>query len=120
LPRLEDTPEDDVVADFAVVDVGDAPATQVGPGCVRRDFPSRDGVRIWLVDIAPGSEWPHVDIHDAQGEDILVVSGELIEGDRTIPAGSFLQFAPHSRHRPRTLTGVRLFGFNLLPRETQP
>lgn len=98
----------------AIVDVDAASEMQVGPGCVRRDLPSRDGVRIWIVDMAPGSEWPRVDAHDGNGEDIFVVRGEIIEGDRTINAGSFVQFAPHSRHRPRTVTGVRLFGFNLV------
>jgi len=102
-----------MIAGFDVVDVDAAPQIQVGPGCVRRDLPSRSGVRIWIVDMAAGSEWPRVDIHDSHGEDIFVVLGELIEGDRTITAGRFVQFAPHSQHRPRTLTGVRLFGFNL-------
>jgi hypothetical protein len=102
-----------MIADPAIVDVDAAPEVLVGPGCVRRDMPSRNGVRIWVVDMAPGSEWPRVDVHDGSGEDIFVVRGELIEGDRTIAAGSFVHFAPHSRHRPRTLTGVRLFGFNL-------
>ncbi len=108
-----------MIADINVVDVDAAPEIQVGPGCVRRDLASRGGVRIWIVDMAPGSEWPHVDVHDGYGEDIFVVRGELIEGSRTISAGSFVQFAPHSRHRPRTLTGVRLFGFNLLSMDNQ-
>ena len=104
-----------MISGFEVFDVNAVPAVQVGPGCVRRDLASRDGVRIWIVDMAAGSEWPHVDVHDGYGEDILVVRGELIEGDRTITAGSFIQFAPHSQHRPRTSTGVRLFGFNVRP-----
>jgi len=103
-------------AQFDISDVNIMPQVQVSPGCVRIDLPSRDGVRIWIVDMAPESEWPYVDDHDGNGEDIFVVHGELIEGDRTIPAGSFVQFAPNSRHRPRTITGVRLFGFNLLSR----
>lgn len=109
-----------MIAEAAIVDVGSSPEIVVGPGCVRRDLPSRSGVRIWVVDMAPGSEWPRVDIHDEKGEDIFVVRGELIEGDQTIAAGSFVQWAPHSRHRPRTLTGVRLFGFNLLQTDRQP
>lgn len=100
-------------AEFASVNIDAVPSIEVGPGCTRRDLPSRPGVRIWVVDMAPGSEWPRVDAHDHHGEDIYIASGELIEGDRTIPSGSFVQFAPHSRHRPRTVTGVRLFGFNL-------
>jgi hypothetical protein len=103
-----------MVAEVDVIAVDALPEIQIGLGCVRRDLPSRSGVRIWIVDMAPGSEWPDIDVHDGNGEDIFVVRGELIEGNRTITAGSFVQFAPHSRHRPRTLTGVRLFGFNLL------
>ena len=99
---------------FDVTQLDAVAAVHVGPGCIRRDLPSRDGVRIWVVDMTPGSEWPRVDVHDEAGEDILVVRGELIEGDRTIREGSFIRFAPHSQHRPRTVTGVRLFGFNLL------
>ena len=106
-------------AQFDVVDLDAAAEVQVGPGCIRRDLPSRNGVRVWVVDMAPGSEWPRVDVHDETGEDILVVRGELIEGDRTIKPGSFVNFAPHSRHRPRTVTGVRLFGFNLLRQKEQ-
>jgi len=108
-----------MIVEAAIVAVDSVPEIRVGPGCVRRDLPSRSGVRIWIVDMAPGSEWPRVDVHDGNGEDIFVVRGELIEGDRTITAGSFVQFAAHSRHRPRTLTGVRLFGFNLLTIDQQ-
>lgn len=106
-------------AGFNIVNVENASQIHVGPGCVRRDLPSRAGVRIWVVDMAPGSEWPRIDVHDALGEDLLVVSGELIEDDRTIPAGSFVHFGPYSQHRPRTVTGVRLFGFNLLSTDGQ-
>ncbi len=86
----------------------------VGPGCRRRDLRSRPGVRVWAVDMDPGAEWPRVDAHDGQGEDVFVVSGELIEGAARFGPGTYLHFGPDSRHRPRTDTGVRLIGFNLL------
>jgi len=95
-------------------DVDLVPAIQVGAGCYRRDLPSGEGVRVWIVDMLPGAEWPHVDEHDAHGEEVFVVSGELIEGDRRYAAGHYLAFGPMSRHRPRTETGVRLFGINRL------
>jgi anti-sigma factor ChrR (cupin superfamily) len=94
--------------------IDEAPAIEVGPGCSRRDLPSHPGVRVWVVDMAPCSEWPHVDQHDGNGEEFYVVSGEVIEGDRRYQAGTYVSFAPHSRHRPRTETGVRLFGLNVV------
>jgi hypothetical protein len=87
-------------------------AVEVGPGCRRRDLPGPGGMRVWVVDIAPGSQWPEVDTHGGGGEAFLVVSGEVIEGEQRFGAGSYVAFAPHSRHRPRSETGVRLFGFN--------
>jgi hypothetical protein len=86
----------------------------VGPGCFRRDLPSREGVRIWVVEMEPGSEWPRVDEHDEKGEDVFVVEGEVIEGGERYGPGTYLHFGPGSSHRPRTEVGVRLVGFNLL------
>jgi anti-sigma factor ChrR (cupin superfamily) len=87
----------------------------VGAGCWRRDLPARAGVRLWIVDMAPGAQWPHLDRHDQGGEDVLVLSGELIDGGVRHGPGTYLNFAPHSAHQPRTDTGVRLFGVNLAP-----
>jgi hypothetical protein len=74
-------------------------------------------VRVWVVEMAPGSEWPRVDAHDRYGEDVFVVDGEVIEGTDRYGAGTYLHFGPDSSHQPRTETGVRLLGFNLLDRE---
>jgi hypothetical protein len=93
--------------------VDDVPAVEVGNGCYRRDLTSTAGVRVWVVDILPGGEWPHVDQHDDAGEEVYVVTGELIEGDERFEAGTYIFFKPGSRHRPRSEKGVRLFGFNL-------
>jgi len=90
----------------------DAPAIEVGPGCLRRDLPGPPGVRVWMVELAPGSRWPRVDRHDT-GEVYFVLEGEVIEGEARHPAGTQVCFAPGSRHRPRSETGARLFGFHL-------
>ena len=87
------------------------PAIDVGPGCTRRDLEPVSGVRAWVVDMAPGSTWPQVDEHPA-GEAYVVLHGEVIEGEARYGAGTCVSFAPGSRHRPRTETGVRLYGFN--------
>jgi hypothetical protein len=93
--------------------VDDVTPVKVGEGCYRWDLPSTAGVRVWVVDILPGGEWPHIDQHDAAGEEVYVVSGELIEGDNRFQAGTYIFFKPGSSHRPRSEKGVRLFGFNL-------
>ena len=93
--------------------VDDVAAVEVGNGCYRRDLPSTAGVRVWVVDILPGAEWPYVDQHDNFGEELFVVSGELIEGEQRFEAGTYVFFKPGSSHRPRSEKGVRLFGFNL-------
>ena len=93
--------------------VGEVSAIEVGPGCLRRDLPGLPGIRVWVVDMAPGSEWPHVDHHQA-GEGFYVISGEVIEGSARYRAGTYVSFVPDSEHRPRTESGVRLIGFNPL------
>lgn len=87
---------------------------EVGPGCFRRDLPSRAGMRLWVVEMDPGAQWPRVDRHGEGGEDVFVVSGALIEGERRFEAGTFIHFDAHSSHRPRTDAGVVLFGVNRL------
>lgn len=102
-------------AAFAPVWAGpatDVPAVEVGPGCLRRDLPAPPGVRAWLVEMTPHSRWPRVDRHDT-GEVYFVLEGEVIEGEARHSAGTHVCFAPGSRHRPRSETGARLFGFHL-------
>lgn len=104
------------VSQLTAVRIDDVPVVKVGPGCTRRDLPSTDHVRVWVVDMAPGSEWPRVDEHGDTGEEIYIVSGEVIEGDQRYPAGTYMYFSPGTHHRPRTETGVRMFGFNVADR----
>ena len=96
----------------------DAAPVEIGPGCLRRALPGTGGVRVWVVDMAPGSQWPRVDVHDA-GEGVYVVSGELIEDEQRFGAGTWLCFAPGSSHQPRTESGVRLLGFNPVAESAQ-
>lgn len=95
-----------------VVRVDDVEPAIVGPGCFRRDLPSTNALRVWVVDMSPGSIWPVVDEHDT-GEEVYVASSEIIEGEDRFGAGTYLFFKPGSRHRPRMETGARLFGINV-------
>lgn len=100
-------PHQAVVAD-------DLPPLLLGAGCIRRNLPSPPGANAWLVEMAPGSEWPWVDRLDT-GEAYFVLSGEVIEGESRHPAGTQVLFAPGTRRRPRSETGARLLGFHLDP-----
>ncbi len=100
-----------VVPPVSSVRIDDIEPVIIGPGCLRRDLPSTGDVRVWVVDMAPGSQWPFVDVHDT-GEEVLVMCGELIEGEQRLGPGTYLFFPPESRHQPRTEIGVRLFGIN--------
>ena len=95
------------------IDPNEVEALEVGPGCFRRDLPVDRGARAWIVEMDPGAQWPHVDEHGEFGEQVFVISGELIEGDHRFGAGTYLNFKPHSRHQPWTETGVKLFGMNM-------
>ncbi|GAA3165869.1 hypothetical protein GCM10010466_65860 [Planomonospora alba] len=94
------------------VDVDRVPPVVLGPGVLVRALPGMPGIRTWVIDIAPGAEWPDLDVHGTYGEAYFVVSGEVIEGDRTHGPGAYVAFGPRTSHRPRTETGVRAFGFN--------
>lgn len=102
---------DEIVGKAESMRIDEVARIEVGEGCWRRDLPSVAGVRAWIVEMAPGSVWPKVDEHP-DGEDVYVLEGEMIEGERRFAAGSYLHFAPGSSHRPRTETGLRLIGWN--------
>ncbi|MER5934797.1 cupin domain-containing protein [Streptomyces sp. NPDC002054] len=97
-----------------VVRVEDVEAVEVVPGITRRRLPATEGARGWLIDFAPGTEWPAVDVHAAE-ERYFVLEGEVIEGPERHGAGTYVVFAPGSRHRPRTETGARMLGISLEP-----
>jgi hypothetical protein len=94
------------------VDIDDVPAEELAPGIHVRMLPGMEGIRTWVIDLDPGAEWPDVDVHETYGEAYFVVSGEIIEGDRTYGPGTYMAMGAKTSHRPRTETGVRAFGFN--------
>lgn len=85
----------------------------VSPGITRKTVSTGGPASIWYIEMQPNTEWPAVDRHDENGEHLYVLSGELIEGADRYPAGTFVIYEPHSSHRPRTVSGVTMLGFNI-------
>ncbi|MFD3416916.1 cupin domain-containing protein [Streptomyces decoyicus] len=103
----------DTPAEKTVVHIDDVAPQEVAPGIVRRRLPATPYARGWLIDFAAGTEWPEVDVHAAE-ERYFVVSGEVIDGGERHDPGSYVVFAPGSRHRPRSETGARMLGITVL------
>ncbi|MFG2146146.1 cupin domain-containing protein [Streptomyces sp. NPDC048696] len=93
--------------------IEDAEAVVIAPGIVQRRVGRTGHARGWLVDFEPGSEWPEVDFHTTE-ERYYVLSGEVIEGEERHGAGTYVVFAPGSRHRPRSESGARMLGITVL------
>jgi hypothetical protein len=97
----------------AAVQVDDVAPVEVAAGIMRRPLTQTQYARGWLIDFAPGTEWPEVDVH-ATEERYYIVSGEVIEAEERHGPGTYVVFAPGSRHRPRTETGARMLGITIL------
>lgn len=104
------TPDGDLMQ---VVHIEDIEPVVVAEGILRRTLPATDRARGWVIDFAPGSEWPAVDEHDDE-ERYFVLDGEVIEGTKRHGAGTYVVFAPGSAHRPRTELGARMLGISLV------
>lgn len=94
------------------IHVDDVPAIEVAPGITRRALTATADVRGWLIDFAPGTVWPAVDHHVTE-ERYYVLEGEVLDGEATYPAGTYVTFPAGSSHQPRTSIGARMLGFNL-------
>ena len=108
---MSDTPHASVL--ITAVQVDEVASVEVAAGILRRRLPHTHYARGWLIDFAPGTEWPEVDVH-ATEERYYAVCGELIEGDDRYGPGTYVVFAPGSPHRPRTETGARMLGITVL------
>ncbi|GAA1698884.1 hypothetical protein GCM10009765_55410 [Fodinicola feengrottensis] len=90
--------------------IDDVESTEIFPGITRRALPSGGQVPVRVFDMAPGTVWPQVDVHD-RDELIYIVSGELVEGETRYRAGMYLYYEPGTKHQPATDEGVRLLLF---------
>jgi hypothetical protein len=108
---MTDTPPASAL--MTAVQVDDIPPAEVAAGIMRRTLAHTQYARGWLIDFAPGTQWPDIDVH-ATEERYYVVTGEVIEGEELYGHGMYVVFAPGSRHRPRTDTGARILGITIL------
>ncbi|WP_327350931.1 cupin domain-containing protein [Streptomyces sp. NBC_01304] len=100
-------------SDVQFLHVDEVDAVEVFPGIVRRRLPATAWARGWMYDFAAGTEWPEDDLHDGE-ERYYVIRGEFIDRGQRLGPGSYVVFAPGSRHRPRTETGARMLGISIL------
>lgn len=96
----------------SVLQVDDVEPHEVAPGILYRTLQTTDNAWGWVIDFAPGTEWPRVDHHETE-ERYFVLSGVVIDGDDNHGPGAYIVFAPGSRHQPRTETGARMLGINM-------
>ncbi|GAA2446654.1 cupin domain-containing protein [Streptomyces mauvecolor] len=94
------------------VDVAEVVTREVAPGITSRRLLPTDHARGWLIDFAPGSEWPEVDVHTEE-ERYYVISGEVIDVGRVFGAGSYVVFDAGTSHRPRSVVGARMLGISV-------
>jgi hypothetical protein len=95
------------------VNVDDVAPVEVAPGILRRSLTTTDQARAWLIDFGPGTQWPGVDVHDGE-ERYFVIDGEIIDGDAVFGPGSYVVLAKGSSHQPRSESGGRMLGINII------
>nr|WP_280435539.1 cupin domain-containing protein [Nocardia carnea] len=92
--------------------VTDAPTRELFPGIRQRPLWSGpSGAHAQVLEMEPGTSWPHRDIHKPGPEEVYVVAGTFNDGARDYPPGTFLHAPAGSWHVPATATGCTLFVF---------
>ncbi|WP_030162388.1 cupin domain-containing protein [Glycomyces sp. NRRL B-16210] len=100
------------MTDMVWAHVDDVPVQRFTEGItLRRLWEGPSDSKSYVVDIAPGAAWPHLDVHEPGPEEVFVVSGVFNDGVRDYPAGSFIHCPAGSSHVPQSATGCRLFVF---------
>jgi uncharacterized damage-inducible protein DinB len=85
--------------------------TSPGPGIRVRTL-WREGVKRALeVEIDSGAKWPELDHHIPGPEEVYILSGELGDGAKVYPAGTFVHLPAGTSHVPQSEDGCRLFVF---------
>lgn len=91
--------------------VADAPSRDLFPGIRLRPLWTSGVAKAFVLEMDPGSGWPHKDVHEPGPEEVFVLSGTFNDGVRDYPAGTFIHAPAGSWHVPQTTTGCTLFLF---------
>ncbi|WP_040806998.1 cupin domain-containing protein [Nocardia concava] len=97
---------------YIAVPAAESPVRELFPGIrVRHLWTGESGAHANILEMDPGTSWPHRDIHEPGPEEVYVLSGVFNDGARDYPAGTFLHAPAGSWHIPATATGCTLFLF---------
>lgn len=97
---------------YTSVSVQESPVRELFPGIrVRPLWKGPSGAHANVLEMDPGTSWPHRDVHEPGPEEVYVIAGTFNDGARDYPAGTFLHAPAGSWHVPATTTGCTLFVF---------
>jgi anti-sigma factor ChrR (cupin superfamily) len=93
-------------------ELADARTRDLFPGIrLRSLWRGESGASAHVLEMAAGSCWEGIDVHEPGPEEVYVVSGTFNDGTRDYPAGSFIHAPAGSSHVPQSTTGCTLFLF---------
>lgn len=99
-------------AGYQSMRVADSPTRELFPGIrLRPLWAGPTGAHANVLEMDPGTSWPHRDVHDPGPEEVFVIMGVFHDGAREYPAGTFLHAPAGTWHIPATATGCTLFLF---------
>jgi quercetin dioxygenase-like cupin family protein len=97
---------------YVSTSVDEAPVTELFPGVrLRSLWRGGDRAHAHVLEMDPGTRWPHRDVHEPGPEEVYVLAGTFNDGARDYPAGTFLHAPAGSWHVPGTESGCTLFLF---------
>ena len=97
---------------YTSVSVADAPVRELFPGIrLRPLWTGANGAHADVLEMDPGTSWPHRDVHEPGPEEVYVLTGTFEDGAGRHPAGTFLHAPASSWHVPASAAGCTLFLF---------
>jgi anti-sigma factor ChrR (cupin superfamily) len=99
------------VQNFEWSSVHDVETRELFPGISLRTLWKGEVASAHVLEMAPGSCWEGIDVHQPGPEEVFVVKGTFNDGIRDYPAGSFIHAPAGSSHVPQSAEGCTLFLF---------